>query len=423
MVFSLIATLMVLLVLVILVTPILRQQSKETVDDRREQNVALARQDLAELEANFKDGKMTPEAYEETKGELEQGLFDDLQVDDDHAQKTSGISRKTGAIIVALLVPLGAVGMYYQYGNPLGIAESEKKGLTQQERKLGDIGTMAAQLEKKMEANPKDVKGWKMLGRTYAVMERYPDSIAAYEKAVILAPDDPDVLLPLADILARTNDRNLTGRPAELIQKALQVAPNSVMGLWMAGMAERQLDNNDKAVAYWNQLEGLLKPGSEDLKAVQELIVEAGGKASVASAPAAPASPVAPAAPAQPEVAAEPAKGGAQGITVTVDLSEAFKAQANPQQTVFIYAKAMAGPPMPLAAARKTVADLPITLVLDDSMAMMPQMKLSGFADVKVGARISQSGQPVASSGDLYAELPNVKAGQKIQLTIDQVVP
>lgn len=422
MLFSLIATLMVLLVLVVLVRPILRQHASEPVNDRREQNVELARQDLAELEQNFNDGKMSAQAYEEAKGELEQGLFDDLQEDEDQNQKTSGISNKVGAIIVALLVPVGALGMYYQYGNLLGIEESKKKGLTEAERNLSNMGTMLAQLEKKMKANPDDVAGWKMLGRTYAVMERFPESVTAYEKAVELAPNDPDALLPLADMLARTNDRNLTGRPAELIQKALQAQPNSTMGLWMAGMAERQQGNNEKAVAYWNQLEGSLKPGSEDLKAVQELIVEAGGKASVASVPAVPASPVAPAAPAQLE-AAESTKGGAQGITVTVDLSEAFKAQANPQQTVFIYAKAMVGPPMPLAAARKTVADLPITLVLDDSMAMMPQMKLSGFGEVKVGARISQSGQPAASSGDLFAELPNVKAGQKIHLTIDQVVP
>lgn len=432
MVFSLIASLMVLLVLFVLVTPILRQPSKEPVDDRREQNVALARQDLAELEANFKDGKMTPEAYEETKGELEQGLFDDLQVDDDLVQKTSGISRKVGAIIVAILVPLGALGMYYQYGAPLGIEESKKKGLTQEERKQSDIGTMVAQLEQKMEANPDDVMGWKMLGRTYAVMERFPDSIAAYEKAVKLAPNDPDALLPLADMLGRANDRNLTGRPAELIQRALQAEPNSIMGIWMAGMAERQLGNNAKAVEYWKQLESTLKPGSEDLLAVQELIAEAGGvvaaPAPVVVAPVAPVTPASPMAPAAPSQAAQAAtadvvKGSAQGITVTVDLSEEFKAEANPQQRVFIYAKAMVGPPMPLAAARKTVADLPVTIVLDDSMAMMPQMKLSGFADVKVGARISQSGQPTASSGDLFAEQSNVKAGQKVTLTIDQVVP
>ncbi|CAA6815987.1 MAG: Cytochrome c heme lyase subunit CcmH [uncultured Thiotrichaceae bacterium] len=444
----LIAVLMVLPVVFFLVTPILRQPSEELVDDRREQNVALARQDLAELDANFKDGKMTPEAYEETKGELEQGLFDDLQVDDDLVQKTSGISRKVGAIIVAILVPVGAAGMYYQYGTPLGIEESKKKGLTQEERKQSDIGTMVAQLEQKMEDNPEDITGWKMLGRTYAVMERFPESIAAYEKAVKLAPNDPDALLPLADMLGRANDRNLTGRPAELIQRALQAEPNSVMGIWMAGMAERQLGNNAKAVEYWKQLESTLKPGSEDLKAVQELIAEAGGAVvapvnpvdSVAApaasetpvdsvvAPVAPVTPASPTAPVAPTQAAQAAtadlvKSSAQGITVTVDLSEEFKAKANPQQRVFIYAKAMVGPPMPLAAARKTVADLPMTIVLDDSMAMMPQMKLSGFGEVKVGARISQSGRPTASSGDLFTELPNVKAGQTIKLTIDQVVP
>ncbi len=258
------------------------------------------------------------------------------------------------------------------------------------------------------------------------------------------------------------------------------------MGLWLAGMAAKQRGVNADAAKYWETLEPLLDPASGDRKEVRALITEVGGKladipaakspspASVvarsatnagsnvaaASAPSAPAkpvigsAPVAPMAPSPnaaapiavakpiPEVtpstsapvaAAKTTPGAApvpattdkavtKGVTVMISLSDELKAKAKPEDTVFIYAKAMAGPPMPLAAQRKQVKDLPLTIVLDDSTAMMPQMKLSNFAEVKVGARVSFTGQPTAQPGDLFTEKASVKAGETIKLVIDSVV-
>jgi cytochrome c-type biogenesis protein CcmH len=112
-------------------------------------------------------------------------------------------------------------------------------------------------------------------------------------------------------------------------------------------------------------------------------------------------------------------------ITVQVDLSPDLMARANDSDTVFIFARAVSGPPMPLAVVRKQVSDLPIEVTLDDSMAMMPQMKLSGFAEVNVGARISKSGNAIPQSGDLKANESQVKTGTDaaVKLLIDSIVP
>jgi len=113
---------------------------------------------------------------------------------------------------------------------------------------------------------------------------------------------------------------------------------------------------------------------------------------------------------------------GAVGINVSISISGEMLKQSSPDDLVFIYAKAMSGPPMPLAALRKQVKDLPISVTLNDDMAMMPNLKLSGFSEVVVGARVSKSGRPIAENGDLFAEKASIKAGDDVSLEINSVL-
>jgi cytochrome c-type biogenesis protein CcmH len=110
---------------------------------------------------------------------------------------------------------------------------------------------------------------------------------------------------------------------------------------------------------------------------------------------------------------------------VSIALDPALAAQTRPEATVFVYAKAVAGPPMPLAAQRIRVAELPVTLTLDDTMAMMPQMRLSAFPQVTVGARISRTGQAMPQPGDLEGEVSPVASDQAetVAVTIARVRP
>ena len=97
----------------------------------------------------------------------------------------------------------------------------------------------------------------------------------------------------------------------------------------------------------------------------------------------------------------------------TVRLSTVLQAQASPEDTVFIFARAAIGTRVPLAILRKQVKDLPFNFKLDDSLSMSPAAQLSGVDKVIVGARISRSGQAMPQPGDLEGLSPVVAVGSQ----------
>jgi cytochrome c-type biogenesis protein CcmH len=221
-------------------------------------------------------------------------------------------------------------------------------------------------------------------------------------------------MLSLADALAMENNGEIAGRPTQLINNALKIEPDNLTALWLGGMAARQQKNYVVAIERWQKVIPLIKEPTE-ITEVRSLIDEAMQKLSPDEKKH-----LSKLVGAKSELLNT--KAGVTGITVTISLSDEMKLVAKPTDTVFIYAKAMSGPPMPLAALKKQVKDLPFTATLDDSMAMMPTMKLSAHSTVKVGARVSMSGQPIAQNGDLFTEKKSVKLGDNVELVIDSIV-
>jgi cytochrome c-type biogenesis protein CcmH len=188
-------------------------------------------------------------------------------------------------------------------------------------------------------------------------------------------------------------------------------------------MASSQQGNHAKAIERWTALIPLLAKQPDQVSEVRQLIANAKKKLSPEATANLPTTSNKVDKKVVPEVTTETPKAtNAKNIIVTVTLSEHLKNQANANDSVFIYAKAMSGPPMPLAAKRLQVKDLPITITLDDSTAMMPAMKLSGFPKVIIGARISKSGNAIGVSGDLYSEKKDIALGTKQDLIIDSVL-
>ncbi len=437
--FWIIATILVLIALAFVLPALLGKRSEKSSDSpdkggdsdaiRRVQNIEIAKEQLADLEQRFEKGEMDEEVYQANRDELELSLFNDMQeAEQDKAfnagRQSSG--SMLGSALIALLVPVIAIGMYLKLGNPafttevsskLAAKEELRKDLPMKADGTPDIDAMVAGLQKKLEASPDNPKGWFMLGRSYMVMKRYPEAAKAYEHAYKLMPESPDVLLSLADSLSMANGGRIAGRPSELIEKVLKIDPDNMTGLWLGGMAARQQLDYVTAVERWQKVLPQLTEATEQQE-VRSLIADAMKHMTPAQLKSVKTSAVAVNNAAA--VKTKPAdKSG--GINVHVSLSDALKSQANPDDLVFIYAKALSGPPMPLAAAKKRVKDLPVDIVLDDSMAMMPTMKLSDFSEVVVGARISKSGRPIAQDGDLYTEKKPVRAGDRIQLDIDSV--
>ena len=203
----------------------------------------------------------------------------------------------------------------------------------------------------------------------------------------------------------------ITGEPFDMIKRALQLKPDDTTGLWLAGLGYEEQGDYEQAVQHWRKLELMLQDDPASQNEVRNLIARAeqklGRPVAVETAPA------------------KPAATSSVALKVTISLDEALKDKVAAEDTVFIFARAMEGPPMPLAAVRKQVRDLPVTVTLDDSMAMMPQMKLSNFSEVRVGARISKSGSVGAQTGDLQGEIAPVKTDSKmtIEVKIDQLIP
>ena len=463
--FWIFAALLVALALIMILPPLLKKTELE-VDDRRDQNIQIAKEQLAELETSFSNKEMSDDEYQQRRDELEQSLYTDVEGSSETNKKIE-YAKPTliTAVAVAVLVPLIGAGMYSVYGNSKA-ADPETARIAGKVPMTADgqpdVDAMLVGLSKKLEENPNNPEGWYMMGRSYMALKRYGEAVGAYEKMLSLQPEDAKVMLFLADAVAMKNGGNISGQPAELIEKSLAIEPNSVTGLWLGGMAAQQQGQHEKAIQRWETLIPLLANEAEQVAEVRQLIAEskkqlspqaltkmpaastplaaAQTAPSIPAAPMAPAAPVAPAinnvaanAPATAPVVNQAASSQAvadtmdavadpQSIVVSVSLADHLRAQASPTDTVFIYAKAVAGPPMPLAAKRIQVKDLPVTIVLDDSTAMMPQMKLSAFPQVTIGARVSKSGNAISANGDLYVEKSPIEKGTQQMLVIDAVL-
>ena len=240
---------------------------------------------------------------------------------------------------------------------------------------MPSVDEMVTSLAARLEQQPNDPQGWTMLGRSYMALRRYGEAATAYARANQLAPGDATLIASQAEAIALNDGGRLSGRPAELLAKALELQPTNPKALWLNGNLHFQEADYPQAVAAWNALLPQLQPGGEQVETVAGLIQEAQSRMGVAVAETAKPLPVA--TPSTPVTPAEPA---AKALTVTVSLDASLKNQAAPEDTLFVFARAAQGPRMPLAIVRKQVKDLPLTVTLDDSMAMTPNMKLSTFS-------------------------------------------
>ena len=318
------------------------------------------------------------------------------------------------AVVLGVAVPLLAVGLYARLGNTAGLAP---QAAAQPAVTEADVVAMVEKLAQRMQAQPDDAKGWLMLGRSYAALQRFPDSAKAYARAAALTPNDAQLLVDYADVLAAVA-QSAAGEPTKLITRALQIDPGNLKALALAGSAAFERKDFAGAITYWTQARATAPAGSEFAQGLDSSLAEA----RAAAAPGVP--PPAVNAPPLPTAAASVAAPGGGQLAGRVSLAPALAARVAADDTVFIYARAAEGPRMPLAIQRRKASELPIDFTLDDSMAMAPEMKLSKFGSVIVEARISKSGDAMAKAGDLRGQLGPLKpGGAGLALVIDSVQP
>ena len=413
-VFWLSAAAMIGVALLFVVPPILGRRRKDRLT-RQEFNLAVYRDQLSELEAEREDHKLSDTQYRQNRADLERALLSDVDQQEDTTAHTSP-RRRIAAAIIGLAVPITAVTIYWLIGSQESLREhtvaSAKSPLDSQ------VGAQSPSMEEvvellvaRLEKDPGNPQDWFMLGRAYVALERLPEAKDAYAQAHSRAPNNPEILIDYAELLARMNGNNLSGEPTGLIQRALELDPNLPKALWLAGIAAFQRGDNPEAVESWQRLLDHQETSAEQRQVLEQFIAQAQGE------PSTPA--VSP-----PTTQVEGAPAGPT-LSVHVSLDPTLKSQAQPTDTVFIFARAAEGPRMPLAIVRKHVRDLPLTVTLDNSMSMMPNMSLSSFPEVIVGARVSKSGNASPSSGDFQGHSGKIRTdtAPDVRILIAEIVP
>jgi cytochrome c-type biogenesis protein CcmH len=381
---------------------------------------------LTQLKELHDAGALTAPQYGESKAALERRLLDAvLEVPTDTGSASKAPQREAArrpskglyAVLAVSVVVIAAAGYWWarapvQAGlaiTPPGAddATSGKSHATN----FDQISAMTDRLAARMKDQPQDAEGWAMLARSYSVLGKHPDALQAYEKAVALRKDDATLLADYADALAIKNNRSLAGEAMKQIDAALKIDPRNLKALSLAGT--HAFDKKDYATAakFWGQV---VQFGPADNALVQQITPSLAEARDLAGLPADGG---------VPESGASVSKGVSPTVSGTVTLSENLRAKAQPEDTVFVFARAAEGSRMPLAIVRKQVRDLPYQFTLDDSTSMSPASKLSTSAKLIVGARISKSGNALPQPGDLSGQSGVVSLGiSGLQLEIKDIV-
>ena len=418
--FGLLATALIAGVLVFVLLPLLRHRPAPAniSTDRgninrvsiNRVNINIYRDQLRELDDDLAAGTISHERHAEARSELERRLLEDTADDGEdkaaavpHAGNEAAVTPRAGkltTVMLAATIPLAAIGLYLIVGTPESLApqpaadSNAAHGITPQQ-----VEMMIDKLAAKLKSSPDDGEGWVMLGRSYAVLERFSEAAAAYAQAAARIPGDAQLLVDYADILAMSQGWRLSGEPQKLVERALAIDPNNPKALALAGTAAFENKQYAIAVKHWQKLIHVLPADSEIANTVQGSITEAQALAGAATPGTLKQT--------------ESAKAAAPAARVggSIQIAGTLKAKAAPDATVFIFARAADGPPAPLAVLRKRVADLPMKFELDDSMAMAPGMNLSRFGNVIIGARISKSGTATRQPGDFEGFSKTIQVG------------
>ncbi|WP_165669833.1 c-type cytochrome biogenesis protein CcmI [Metapseudomonas otitidis] len=394
--FWLAAGLLLLVALAFLLIPVLRGRKAQAEEDRTALNVALYQERLAELQAQHEAGTLTEAQLEAGRAEAARELLADTE--GAAADRSARLGRAL-PLLAALLVPAVGLGLYAHWGS------SDKVQLAREMREQPrTIEEMTARLEKAVQAQPDSAEGWYFLGRTYMAQERPADAAKAYERAVQIAGRQPELLGQWAQALYFASQKRFTPEVQALTEDALKADPNEVTSLGLLGIAGFEEGRFKDAIGYWERLIAVLPQDDPSRAALQGGIDRARERLAENG---------------ETLHERETLTKSMPQLKVRVDLAAALKDKVQPGDTVFIFARAAEGPPMPLAVKRLTVKDLPAEVVLSDADAMMPQLKISSFPQVQLVARVSREGN--AKSGEWIGRGPALSSATEDpqQLTID----
>ncbi|MFV9614777.1 MAG: c-type cytochrome biogenesis protein CcmI, partial [Gammaproteobacteria bacterium] len=420
--FWILTILMLLVAIGLLVYPILRVRQSSTIA-YKDSNLNINDEKIKELDLDLAEGRIDQLFYKAAREELDRELLIDIPAEsrETAALHYAGAAKRHPALalIITIFVPASALLLYLDLGMPSANDEAFIAS-QKQSRQPASAGASAKQapsmeqltkqLEARIEQNGGSVQDWTMLARAHKYLGQY--GLAEKSFAVALQQDENNaqLMLELAEMMALNNDRKFSAESRELVNKAYALEPNNANVLWFSGVAEYQFGNYRQAIDRLTALlpiaageEEVVKsatamisnsrqqliaageemPELEVLLAATAMIQTAENQAGMSTA-----APVVKQATAKPaDVASSSAAASSiTSLSVTVNVSDEVRKKFKANDVIFVYAKAKQGPRMPLAAQRMTLAELPATVLLDDSMAMMAGMNLSAFEQLVISA-------------------------------------
>lgn len=394
------AAMLVLAVLLVLLPMIRRRRGSEADDAAL--NVALSRDRLTELKAERAEGLIGEADYEAAREELESRVLRESQI----RENARGQGPRWVAAVTVVVLPLLAFGLYTQLGTPVLIDPPERsvaQGDAERGRQI--LHERVERLKARLEEQPEDVEAWSQLGRFYALARNWSQAREAFGRATELAGESrPDLMVDYAEMLVATSGDSFGPQARSILDRALELDPESEKGRWLLGLARLQTEDYQGAVAVWQDLLQEMPPDSRRARLLGQYLQMARDRAGMETAPA--------------TAAAE-----GSGVTARVEIDPELKDRMAPEDTLFIFARAPSGPPMPIAAVRRTASALPLEVRLTDADAMMGNRKISDFDTVELVARVTKGGGPQAQPGDLEGTAKASPGGEgAVEVRIDRVI-
>ncbi|MGB5456525.1 MAG: c-type cytochrome biogenesis protein CcmI [Gammaproteobacteria bacterium] len=433
-VFWLALLLMLLVAVVVLIYPLLRVRPSNAIA-YKDSNLELYDDKLAELEADLGEGRIDHEQYQQARQEIDRELLQDIPAE---SQSTASLSHVTRirrqpalAVLISVFIPMLSFLVYMQLGMHTSVngqqAQQQAQAQPQQQQAIASVEEMTRTLAARLQKQGGNQEEWTMLGRAYKHIGQYVLAAEAFAQAVEINPT-AQLMLEQSEALALGNNQSFTAQGRDLVMRALEMEPDNVNVLWFAGVAEFQAGNYRSSIDHLSRLSAQAQQDPEINRSLR-LYIDRARNQLIAAGEAVPTTDEILGTSATAKKVADTgavsqtADSGAR-VRVTIDINDEVRSRFSSGDTVFVYAKAAAGPKMPLAVQRLTLAQLPTTVTLDDSMAMMEGMNMSAFGSVIVSARVTTSGSAIANAGDYIGEfkVDDVSQTELVEVQINTLV-
>ncbi len=357
---------------------------------------------LAELHRDVEDQIIAEQALPEAQDEIARALLEETSTTGPPVDHSSNGARRLAAAVILLSVPAIALMTYFEVGAPRLATGLPPVQMADAPVDQDGIDKMIASLKQRLVDAPDSAEGWVLLGRSLMALDRYDEAVPALARAHELVGDVPQILLQYADALAMANGGRVTSEARALVVRALAIEPENVTALWLAGLAAAESGERGAALDYLGRARDLVTQTGAPTDELDAMIRR------LESDPA----------------EAPPTVAGSASVTVEIAVDPVLNGRFEAEDVLFVFAQTAGERGPPLAVTRVAAGSLPREVVLDDTMAMAPNVTLRRGETVTVTARISRVGRPAARSGDLegHSEPFVVSDSGEIALVIDGVV-